>query len=70
MRLSDTGDHVGRKGGGVGVLVGLLSPPVLASVAAATLLLHVRRRKRGRKRRPCGCSCCLGRPKRRARSVA
>ena len=37
VRLSDTGDHLGRKGagwgGGVGVLVGLFAPPMLASVA-------------------------------------
>jgi uncharacterized membrane protein len=36
VRLSDTGDHLGRKGagwgGGVGVLVGLFAPPMLASV--------------------------------------
>ncbi len=35
--VADTGDHLGRKGagwgGGVGVLVGLLAPPLLASVA-------------------------------------
>ncbi len=37
VRLSDTGDRLGRKGagwgGGVGVLVGLFAPPMLASVA-------------------------------------
>ncbi|WUJ74973.1 arylsulfatase [Kribbella soli] len=37
VRLSDTGDHLGRKGagwgGGVGVVVGLFAPPMLASVA-------------------------------------
>jgi len=36
VKVSQTGDHLGRKGlgwgGGVGVLVGLLSPPLLASV--------------------------------------
>ena len=36
VRLSDTGDHLGRKGagwgGGVGVVVGLFAPPMLASV--------------------------------------
>ena len=35
--LADTGNHLGRKGagwgGGVGVLVGLFAPPLLASVA-------------------------------------
>jgi len=35
VRLSDTGDHLGRKGagwgGGVGVVVGLFAPPMLAS---------------------------------------
>ncbi|MGE5601445.1 MAG: DUF1269 domain-containing protein, partial [Nitrososphaerales archaeon] len=35
--ISETGDHIGRKGvewgGGVGLLVGLLAPPLLASVA-------------------------------------
>jgi arylsulfatase A-like enzyme/uncharacterized membrane protein len=38
VRISQTGDHLGRKGlgwgGGVGVLVGLLSPPMLAAVVA------------------------------------
>jgi arylsulfatase len=37
VRISDTGDRLGRKGagwgGGVGVLVGLAAPPLLASVA-------------------------------------
>lgn len=37
VTIADTGDHVGRKGagwgGGVGVLVGLFAPPLLASVA-------------------------------------
>jgi len=37
VRLSDTGDRLGRKGagwgGGVGVVVGLFAPPMLASVA-------------------------------------
>ena len=37
VTVSDTGDHMGRKGagrgGGVGVLVGLFAPPLLASVA-------------------------------------
>ena len=37
VRVSQTGDHLGRKGmgwgGGVGVLVGLAAPPLLASVA-------------------------------------
>ena len=37
VTVTDTGDHVGRKGagwgGGVGVLVGLFAPPLLASVA-------------------------------------
>jgi uncharacterized membrane protein len=37
VTVADTGDHVGRKGagwgGGVGVLVGLFAPPLLASVA-------------------------------------
>ncbi len=36
VKVSQTGDHLGRKGlgwgGGVGVLVGLFSPPLLASV--------------------------------------
>ncbi|HVN11098.1 MAG TPA: DUF1269 domain-containing protein, partial [Kineosporiaceae bacterium] len=36
VRLSDTGDHLGRKGagwgGGVGLVVGLFAPPMLASV--------------------------------------
>ena len=36
VKVSQTGDHLGRKGlgwgGGVGVVVGLLSPPLLASV--------------------------------------
>ena len=35
--VADTGNHLGRKGagwgGGVGVLVGLFAPPLLASVA-------------------------------------
>jgi arylsulfatase A-like enzyme/uncharacterized membrane protein len=39
-RVRDTGNHLGRRGagwgGGVGVLVGLLSPPLLASVAVGT----------------------------------
>lgn len=39
-RVMDTGNHLGRRGagwgGGVGVLVGLLSPPLLASVAVGT----------------------------------
>jgi uncharacterized membrane protein len=37
VHVADTGDHLGRKGagwgGGVGVLVGLAAPPLLASVA-------------------------------------
>ncbi len=37
VRITETGDHLGRKGmgwgGGVGVLVGLLSPPLLAATA-------------------------------------
>ena len=37
VTVADTGDHLGRKGagwgGGVGVLVGLFAPPLLASVA-------------------------------------
>ena len=37
VTVANTGDHVGRKGagwgGGVGVLVGLFAPPLLASVA-------------------------------------
>ena len=37
VTVSQTGDHLGRKGmgwgGGVGVVVGLFSPPLLASVA-------------------------------------
>src|SRR6266581_6767055 len=37
VRVSQTGDHLGRKGlgwgGGVGLVVGLFSPPLLASVA-------------------------------------
>ena len=37
VHVSQTGDHLGRKGlgwgGGVGVLVGLAAPPLLASVA-------------------------------------
>src|SRR5512145_814165 len=37
VRVTDTGDKLGRKGagwgGGVGVLVGLAAPPLLASVA-------------------------------------
>src|ERR1700747_3255598 len=36
VRVTETGDHLGRKGlgwgGGVGVVVGLFSPPLLASV--------------------------------------
>jgi uncharacterized membrane protein len=37
VKVSQTGDHLGRKGlgwgGGVGVVVGLFSPPLLASIA-------------------------------------
>ena len=37
VTVADTGNHLGRKGagwgGGVGVLVGLFAPPLLASVA-------------------------------------
>jgi arylsulfatase len=37
LRVSETGDHMGRKGlewgGGVGLLVGLFAPPLLASIA-------------------------------------
>ena len=37
VRVSQTGDHLGRKGmgwgGGVGVLVGLAAPPLLAAIA-------------------------------------
>ena len=37
VRVSQTGDHLGRKGlgwgGGVGLVVGLFAPPLLASVA-------------------------------------
>ena len=37
VRVSQTGDHLGRKGmgwgGGVGVLVGLAAPPLLAATA-------------------------------------
>lgn len=37
LKVSETGDHMGRKGlgwgGGVGLLVGLAAPPLLASVA-------------------------------------
>ena len=37
VKVAQTGDHLGRKGmgwgGGVGVLVGLAAPPLLASVA-------------------------------------
>ena len=37
VSISETGDHLGRKGmgwgGGVGLLVGLFSPPLLASIA-------------------------------------
>ena len=36
VRVTQTGDHLGRKGlgwgGGVGLVVGLFSPPLLASV--------------------------------------
>ena len=36
VKVSQTGDHLGRKGvgwgGGVGLVVGLFSPPLLASV--------------------------------------
>lgn len=39
-RLMDTGNHLGRRGagwgGGAGVLVGLLAPPMLAAVAVGT----------------------------------
>jgi arylsulfatase len=39
VRVTQTGDHLGRKGlgwgGGVGLVVGLFSPPLLASVVAA-----------------------------------
>ena len=38
VRVTQTGDHLGRKGmgwgGGVGLLVGLFSPPLLASIVA------------------------------------
>ena len=37
VRVTQTGDHLGRRGlgwgGGVGVVVGLFAPPLLASVA-------------------------------------
>ncbi|MEI6727612.1 MAG: DUF1269 domain-containing protein, partial [Actinomycetes bacterium] len=37
VKIAQTGDHLGRKGlgwgGGVGLLVGLVAPPLLASVA-------------------------------------
>jgi uncharacterized membrane protein len=36
VRVTQTGDHLGRKGlgwgGGVGLVVGLFSPPLLASI--------------------------------------
>lgn len=42
VTVSETGDHLGRKGmgwgGGVGVLVGLLAPPLLASVAVGAVV--------------------------------
>ena len=38
VRVTETGDHLGRKGlgwgGGVGAVVGLFSPPLLASAVA------------------------------------
>ncbi len=41
VTVRDTGDHMGRKGagwgGGVGVLVGLFAPPLLASVAVGAV---------------------------------
>ncbi len=41
VTVADTGNHMGRKGagwgGGVGVLVGLLAPPMLASVAVGAI---------------------------------
>jgi uncharacterized membrane protein len=48
VTVEETGDHLGRKGleigGGVGLVVGLLSPPLLASVvvgaAAGDLMGH------------------------------
>src|SRR6266487_1499169 len=42
VKVSQTGDHLGRKGlgwgGGVGVVVGLFSPPMLAAVVAGGLI--------------------------------
>ena len=40
VRVTQTGDHLGRKGlgwgGGVGLVVGLFSPPLLASIAVGS----------------------------------
>ena len=52
LSVSETGDHLGRKGmgwgGGVGLLVGLAAPPLLASVvvgAAAGFRRHLVQRQ-------------------------
>src|SRR6516162_9420091 len=41
VRVTQTGDHLGRKGlgwgGGVGLVVGLFAPPLLASVAVGAI---------------------------------
>ena len=45
VTVANTGDHVGRKGagwgGGVGVLVGLFAPPLLASVAVGAAAVAI-----------------------------
>ena len=59
VRVTETGDHLGRKGlgwgGGVGAVVGLFSPPLLASAvvgAAAGGVAGVFARHRVRERHP------------------
>jgi hypothetical protein len=53
VRVTHTGDHLGRKGlgwgGGVGLVVGLFSPPLLASVVVGGLTGKFARHRGGRR---------------------
>ena len=64
VRVSQTGDHLGRKGmgwgGGVGVLVGLAAPPLLAAIG----------RRRGRRRHRRQVRQAQGRQRARSRDWA
>src|ERR1043166_6931925 len=56
LRVEETGDHAGRKGlavgGGIGLVVGLFAPPLLAVTAAGARGGGGRGRKEGRRPPP------------------